>query len=436
MKRVLIVSPSFPPTSTADLHRVRASLPHFAEFGWSPYVLAIRPEDHGGLTEPELRATVPDVPVTRTRALPAGLTRLLGIGNPGLRALGHLYAAGAGLIKRESIDLVYFSTTMFPVTILGRIWKARFGTPYVVDFQDPWRTDYRGAARPRGPKAAFARTMHGMLEPLTMRKVDGVVAVSAAYVHSLVERYPWLEERECAVIPFGASARDLDVARAATWASPLFDRDDGRIHGVAVGRGGRDMAAACELLFGALRSLDAQSRGMRPVHLWFVGTDYAAGSRGKETVAPVARAFGLGSMVTESPARVPYLEGLRLLEAGHFTVILGSDDAAYSPSKVYPCLLAGRPFVAVLHASSPVVPLLQNAGTGIVATFQPGGDLISTREDLAKELARLIANAPQDVRVPSHILDSFSPRELTRRQCAVFDRALQRQSVDGVPCAG
>ena len=36
MRRVLIVSPSFPPISAADLHRVRMSLPYYREFGWEP----------------------------------------------------------------------------------------------------------------------------------------------------------------------------------------------------------------------------------------------------------------------------------------------------------------------------------------------------------------------------------------------------------------
>ena len=48
MKRVLIVSPSFPPISAADLHRVRTSLPFYREFGWQPFVLAVGADAHGG----------------------------------------------------------------------------------------------------------------------------------------------------------------------------------------------------------------------------------------------------------------------------------------------------------------------------------------------------------------------------------------------------
>ncbi len=41
MRRVLIVSPHFPPTNAPDHQRVRMSLPYFQENGWEPVVLAV-----------------------------------------------------------------------------------------------------------------------------------------------------------------------------------------------------------------------------------------------------------------------------------------------------------------------------------------------------------------------------------------------------------
>ena len=428
MNRVLVVSPSFPPTSAADLHRVRTSLPHFADFGWTPHVLAIDSHAHGGLVEPELLATLPaGIPVTRTSALPNALTRMVGIGNAGLRAVGHLYTAGARLIARESIDLVYFSTTMFPVVTLGRLWKRRLGTPFVVDIQDPWKSDYRGAGRASGLKARAARFMHGVLEPFAMREADGVVSVSRAYIDTLQRRYPGLSDESCAVIPFGASASDFDIARAMPWQNNFFDRNDGRTHAVAVGRGGRDLRQAADMLFGALRLLQDRGVALRPVHLWFIGTDYSAAAQDR-TIAPAAETAGISEMVTESPGRVPYLQALRLLQDSHLTIVLGSDDSAYSPSKVYPYLLAGKPLVAVLHAGSPVAPLLERASVGIVARFGTGGDTTLEMARLADSLGRLFGALPEHTRVAPELLEPLSARELTRRQCDIFDLILRRHA--------
>lgn len=436
MKRVLVVSPAFPPISTADLHRVRTSLPYFRDFGWEPTVLALSPESHGGLNEPELLRTVPShVAVYRTSALPRRLMQLAGIGDAGLRGLGHLYARGADVIRRESIDLVYFSTTMFPVMVLGRLWRARFGVPYVTDFQDPWKTDYQGAGRQRGVKARLAQMMHSTLEPIAMRKVDGVIAVSPHYLDTLQRRYGWITPDMCAAIPFGASEADLAAASAIAFENAIFDPRDGRRHGIAVGRGGRDMSLAAEVLFRAL-SLVLERRGAPAIKLSFVGTDYARAGHGRPTIAPVAEQFGVAHAVEEHPARVPYLHALRLLRDSHFTVILGSDDPAYSPSKIYPYLLARRPFVAVMHADSPAVPLLRQAGTGIVSTFRAGEDLAPTVARLAEQWPALATRGPADAAVPSSVLESVGARELTRRQCMVFDAAAGRRTLQGIPCTG
>jgi hypothetical protein len=434
MKRVLVVSPSFPPISAADLHRVRTSLPFYPEFGWQPFVLAVDAVAHGGLQEPELLATVPkDILVTRCGAIPATVTRAVGVGAVGLRALPQLYAAGAALIRQHHIDLVYFSTTMFPAVVLGRLWKARFGTPYVIDMQDPWKTDYRGAGLQPGVKAGAARAMHGRLEPFAMRRVDGIITVSPSYADVLQQRYPWIHPDMCATIPFGASVGDIDAARALPWTNTFFDRHDGHLYGVSVGRGGRDLARAAEILFTAVQRRDDQDGQPGRTRLAFVGTDYASHA-GHRTIEPVAAAAGAAAMVEEWPARLPYLQGLRLLSDAHFCVMLGSDDPAYSPSKVYPYLMTGRPFVAVLHEASPVLPLLRQSGSGIVATFGDAESTGAVASRLAEVMPWAIARANTTVVPPESLLEAVGAREMTRRQCLSFEAAVRHASPQGVPC--
>src|SRR5271157_1900814 len=110
--RVLIVSPHFPPVNAPDHQRVRMSLPHLGEFGWEAHVLAVDPRFVEAGADPDLVATLPPAtPVTRVGALPAGLTRRLGLGNLGLRAFWTLRGAGNRLLREGRFDLVYFSTT-------------------------------------------------------------------------------------------------------------------------------------------------------------------------------------------------------------------------------------------------------------------------------------------------------------------------------------
>src|SRR5262249_42921357 len=76
VRRVLFVSPHFPPDSSAGTHRVRLLAPHMAAHGWEPTVLTVDPSDYEGALDPALAASVPEnVRVIRARAWPASLTQ-------------------------------------------------------------------------------------------------------------------------------------------------------------------------------------------------------------------------------------------------------------------------------------------------------------------------------------------------------------------------
>jgi glycosyltransferase involved in cell wall biosynthesis len=440
MKRLLIVAPHFPPVSAPDGQRARLSVRHFAEFGWEPFVLTVDPAAQRDVQDPALAATLPPgLSITTVAALPERWTRLAGLGNVALRAWPYLCREGRRLIARHEIDLVYFSTTMVAAMPLGRIWKRRCGVPFVLDIQDPWYPE--PAARQRGAKARLATWMHGVLEPFTLRSADGLIAVSEAYITTLRRRYPWIEADACAVIPFGASSADFTAARALAWTNPFFRPGAGRLHAVSIGRGGADVRTAARIFFRALRLLEGRHGADRPwapldVHL--VGTDYAPSGQGRQTLQPVAEEEGIGRAVTESPARVPYLEGLRLMGDADVVVVLGSDDPQYSPSKVYPSLLSGRPVVSILHEGSPAVELMQRADAGPVVTFASEADVPGAAAALAGAWPELMGSLGRARTLPDAIARQFSARELTRRQCDVFDRVvgMRHAATEEAVCRG
>ena len=68
-RRVLMVTPHFPPDSSAASHRVRLLAPYLAENGWEPTIVTVDPRDYEGGVEPALNQLVPaSLRVERCRA--------------------------------------------------------------------------------------------------------------------------------------------------------------------------------------------------------------------------------------------------------------------------------------------------------------------------------------------------------------------------------
>lgn len=429
MQRLLIVSPHFAPVNAPDLHRVRLALPWLRGHGWEPVVLAVHPDSvEGGVRDPLLEQTYPsDIRVVRVRGISPGLTRWARIGSLWLRCGRALRAAGDRLLSEEPFDLVFFSTTQFGAFTLGPRWKRKFGVPYVLDYQDPWINDHyarTGRTPPGGRlKFAFAQWRARRREPDVLRGAAGIVSVSDAYVRDLAARHPGFDAARARVIPFGASEDDIVLARARPPARPLVPFGDGCIHQVYTGRGGGDMAPALTLLFRAFRRfLDARPEEAARLRFHFIGTSYAPPPLGRETVMPVARAEGVAAYVHEHCARVPYFESLHYLARADAILAPGSDDPAYSASKIFPCLLARRPLLALFHRDSPVHAFLR-------AIRCDAGHAFDTHENMDGAASRL-ADAwfvrGGMLRVPCFDADAFRPftaRGMTQALAACFAAA-------------
>ncbi len=374
MQRVLVVSPHFPPVSAADMQRVRMLLPFFERNGWQVEVLAICPDQVAApLDTWLLDGLPPQVTVHRVGALAHGFSRVPGLGTLGLRSLVALASAGDTLLAAGGFDLVYFSTTLFEVHILGPRWKRKFGVPFVMDYQDAWVSDYY-RDHPDTPvpggrlKYAFASALHRWMEPRVLRECAGITSVSPEYPRQLARRYPSMAVLPALVQGFPGAPADFERLPAEIAGKPPYEPGDGCLHWVYVGRGGRDMTKAMRALFIALR--DHASVDLRKsLKLHFIGTSYAAAGTGSPSIAPIAAEYGLQHMVEELPDRIDYSRTLWCLRNANALIVPGSDDPAYTASKIYPYLLAGRPMLAIFHASSTVVDLIDKVAGAICVSF-------------------------------------------------------------------
>lgn len=429
-RRVLMVSPHFPPDTSAGTHRVRLFASYLHEFGWEPTVLSVDPSGYEGRLDPDLAALVPErVRVVRTRAWSAGLTRRLGIGDLGLRALAGLRRESERLMTRERFDALFI--TIYPTypAVLGPILKRRHRVQFVLDYQDPWVSAWGIEVGP-GPngtpdaRSRITRAIAQRLEPRVVRAADALTAVSARTYEDVLARVPDARPRACAAIPLGFDERDLEALQRAPRVNHWFDEADGRVHVCYVGTvlpRGFDVLRAVLAALAHLRARAPQAYARLRLH--FIGTSNQRTTTADPRVLPAARDAGVEDIVTEAPPRLDYLDALNVQTRADALLLLGSSEPHYTPSKVFPALLARRPILAFYHRASSVVDILRPLAPGArVFTFDDATPLSDQIDDIAAAFAGLAETGSRRAPLSNgNGLQAWSARALTGRLAAVLD---------------
>jgi len=160
-------------------------------------------------------------------------------------------------------------------------------------------------------------------------------------------------------------------------------------------------------------------RELENLMIHFVGTDYAAGDRARETFRPIAEECGVADIVDEMPNRISYFEALKCLADAEALIVPGSDDPGYTASKICAYIMANKPMLAIFHEDSNAVDILRAANAGTLVTFKDG----SEGERMTLEIeAKWFKSVREPATINRVALEPYLAKEMTRRQCAVFDK--------------
>lgn len=430
-KRILIVSPHFPPVNAPDMQRVRVSLPGFVEGGWAVTVLTVDDPTPTAPIESELNATVPvGVEVERAHCFSRRWTAWFGVNNVALRSLPFLFFRGYRLLLSRRYDVVYFSTTMFIVLPFGRLWKILCGVPYVIDLQDPWTSDfYERPGAPPPPGGWKYRVSHWLgrcLEGWTMRGVAHLIVVSSAYADSLRARYAGLQNLRATELPFGSPDSDLRHLRATMESRrPILPAGELRL--VFAGALGPGMLVAVDVLFAAMA--EARQAGLA-VSAHFFGTSYSPQAQGRPVTLELAAKYGLQTCVHEQPDRLRYFDALQVTLEGEANLLFGSTDLAFTPSKILLLLAAGNPVIALAPTGSAMTRRLTQLGQTCLSIPTGGPDAAS----VASVAAQLRAIARHQVAPPDVTrLEVYGACAMAGRQMEIFTEVAQPSQPDGPP---
>lgn len=366
MKKVLIISPHFPPSNLAAVHRSRLFVQHLPAFGWQPTILTVHEKFYEENLDWNLYQLLSSsLKIEKVNAFKVTQPRL--IGDIGLRAFWQLTKKAISLVKKDHFDFLYIPIPSFYAALIGRIVHERTGIKYGIDYIDPWVHHFPGS------KTIFSRHWFStlfarFLEPIAVKKVTLITGVAEGYSTPVLERNSHLKKK-CltGVMPYGGEEIDHKKVKELELRPYLFQKNENKIQLVYAGA---MLPKAYQPLEQIFKSIRDHFSFFKNVEFHFIGTGKSPNDSNGYNIKSLAQQYGLWeSTVFEYPARIPYLDVLVHLKIASGIFILGSTEPHYTPSKIYQSVLSGKPLLAILHTSSTAVKILQQSNAGITLSF-------------------------------------------------------------------
>jgi glycosyltransferase involved in cell wall biosynthesis len=431
-RRVLLVTNALPPTMLADSQRARLLAYKLPPVGWDIELVA--PDADFQIPTYLDQKSVPllprGIPIHEVSPGYKWLFRVLKMRSVAWRGLWPMYQRGIELLKQRKFDLVYISTAQFNFFCLGALWYKKTGVPYVLDFHDPWVVEkIRHETSPYNWKHHISVRLTKYLEYFAMKHAAGLVAVSPVYLEQLRRRYPHfrcVQPERTATIPFGADERDLVVARQPT---PTSGYRSAVLDIVYVGAGRSIMAKSFRRICRGLARLKLSASGLiANIKIRLRGT-YAYWQPGDPTeLQSLAQAEGVGEMVEEQPARIGYVDAVRMALDAAGLLVLGVDDPAYMPSKLFLYALTGKPLLACLHARSQVNDYFQCfPELGTLIHFDGPAAAEAVEDALLHEFLQQVA--AQQTFPRETVRAEFSADAMARRHADLFEKCLTKETL-------
>jgi len=415
MRTIVLITPHYPPSNLAAVHRSRLLAQHLPALGWSPIILTVHEDNYEEALDWKLHQLLPkNQRIEKVSAFKVTKPRL--IGDIGLRGYFQLRRRALELIRSEKIDFVYIPIPSFYMALLGPYLFKKTGVPYGIDYIDPWVHVFPGSDKIFS-RHWFTTQLAKSLEPIAVKHASLITGVSEGYYKPVLERNPHLKTQALtAAMPYGGEESDHD-----------FIRNSLREH--APSSSTIKFIYAGAMLPKAYRPLEEVFKGLStlqplpPFQLKFIGT--------LGTIKPFAEKYKVwGSAVLEHPERIPYFDVLSQLDAADAVFILGSTEPHYTPSKVYQAVLSGKPILAVLHEASTAVRVLRESRAGIVVTMKGEEDLDTLSARFLEGLKEFMVfkQTFDPAKINRAAFDQYSAKAVTAQLVEKLDEIVPRSN--------
>lgn len=422
MKRILIISPHYPPSNLAAVHRSRLFALHLPSFGWEPIILTVDEKYYEEKLDWNLYKLLPaEQHIVKVKAFRVTKPRL--IGDIGLRGFFQLRKKALELVVSERIDFVYIPIPSFYVSLIGGYLHRKTGVKFGIDYIDPWVHKFPGSEQ-LFSRHWWSSKLAKKLETRALRNIALVTGVAEGYYKGVQDRNPHLLNT-CifGAMPYGGEATDHEALRSLDLQPYLFKKSSNKFKMIYAGAMLPKAYQPLEIIFDVLRN---NKNDFANIEFHFIGTGKQPNDPNGYNIKPIAEKYGIwNNLVFEYPARIPYLDVLIHLAAADGVFILGSTEPHYTPSKVYQAVLSQKPILAVLHRESTAVKVIEESMAGIVLSFEGEPDIDAIKRNFITSFKKYksYANTYNPENVNKGAFDENAAIKITGKLAALIDLA-------------
>ena len=445
-KRVLIVSPHFPPERAAAVHRILRTIKQLRASRWPVSVLTVDPQYYrsGTPVDPSLIGRLPDgVEVYRAKVL-RGLTavarwrrqvrhaissnvrRLFGVAD-GKAVASHpsataakpasakrpyidteigwfLPAIGEGsrMIRRDRPDIIFSSAPPFTCHLVAGWLAWRHGVTWVADFRDPWARSPWKRADLTDP---WKLRLREWLERLVIERADAVILNTPALCEEFAEYYGlWLARK------FHTVTNGYDAEHLTPFLRPVMPQRSSRL--VLAHAGSLYRQRDPRPLVKAVASAIAKGRiAADAIELNFIGT-VAPEFQLPETV----RELNLASSVRLTPP-VSHERCMQYLLESDVLIVIQPGTRLQVPVKLYEYLPFRKPILALAPAGA-LTQIAEDSGLGVVVD----PDDVVALEDAICDLYEHRDRLDERYRADSAYIAQFDGNAVSRKLQGIFEK--------------
>lgn len=402
MRQLLLLTYTFPPDNTAAATRPGQLYDFLPGHGYQPLVVASSFE--GSRSKDQLVQRVPaGDESTRTKLasrFARWFMRYFGPYDDKLPWAPNAVSASARFIRSRPVEAIY-STSPFLASHFAALWlKAKFGLPWIADFQDPVRDNPFRTRRWFYPYDAF-------VEYCIFRYADRLIANTDTVAAAWSERYPQFASK------ISILWNSFDPRQKLTPSSPSLRAHRVLAHiGTLYGeRHPGQVLSALERL--GVRSSDVRVKLVGPIE-----------ARILDRHGPLFDRMRQSGVLEFDNRLVEREEALSETAEADFLLLLdlNAKNASFQlPSKLLDYVRFGKPILAYTPANSPAERILARSGVAYVAIDPSAPDAFGDQK--VREFLRLRSESRP---VSSWFEETFSAESQARTVTALLDGLLQK----------